>query len=143
CYRDWSSDVCSSDLRAVRASGPSRDSAHAAGQGRDSSATEIAVEPRILPAEVLLLRADGRLEEAGRLGHGPALATPERQIREPYQVDHQGRGEDRIASLPGELHRHARAEKSLEMDQVPRRLPVAERGDVGDVDAGLGRIAEH
>src|SRR5207244_8254994 len=135
--------------RSVRASGLSRNTrdsharALAAGQGCDSTAPEITVQHRILPAEFLLLRADGRLEETGRLGHGPALAAPERQIREPDEVDHQRRGEHRIASLPRELHRHAHAEKSLEVDQVPRRLPVAERGDVGDLDARLGRIAEH
>src|SRR5207253_4525254 len=106
--------------RAARARGPSRTTGgaqartRAAGQVRDSNPVEIAVEHHILPAEVVLLRADGRLEETGRLGHGPVLATPERQIREPYQVDHQGGGEDRIASLPGGLllqgaRRHAGA----------------------------------
>ena len=58
------------------------------------------------------------------------------------QVEDQGCGQGGVAALPGGLEDHAGAEEAVEGDVVPGGLPVAEGGDVVDVDLALGGGAE-
>ena len=84
----------------------------------------------------------GLLKKQARCSRVPDFAAALGQEREPGEVDHQRRRQQRIATLPGELQRHLRAEKPLEVNVVPGRLPVVERLDVLDGDERLRPVAE-
>src|SRR6516162_743691 len=64
------------------------------------------------------------------------------QKRQAHDVEQERRGQQRIAALPEELQDHLRIQKSLEMDMIPRRLPVIERFDVFDRHMGLRLVAD-
>src|SRR5262245_58959875 len=95
-----------------------------------------------LPHEVVLLDAEGTLEEAGEEREQSARTAAVGQFGKAEEVEHQWRGEQRIAALPGELQRHRRAEKATEVDMIPGGFPISEAGDVLDRDQRLRRIAE-
>src|SRR5947208_9928238 len=76
------------------------------------------------------------------MGHQARLALAQSELAEAHQVEDERRRQDGVAPLPDELHAHLRAEESPEVDEVPRRLPVAEGWDVLDPHPGVGRIAE-
>ena len=90
----------------------------------------------------MLGHAQRALEETGQEGQEPALAPPPRHLDQPHQVQHQRGRQHRIATLPGELQRHGRAEEAGEMDVVPGRLPFAQALDVFDGDERLRAVAE-
>ena len=74
----------------------------------------------------------GLLKKHARCGSAPLSPRRWAQSRQPGQVDHQRRGQQRVAPLPGELQHHLRAEEALEVDVVPGGLPVVQRFDVLD-----------
>src|SRR2546428_2325285 len=86
--------------------------------------------------------AEGILEEAREVCHGAGFAFALGELGEPDEIEDQRRRQDRVAALPDEVHAHLRPEKSAEVNEVPRRFPVAERRDVLDRHAGVRRIAE-
>src|SRR5262245_57976910 len=88
-----------------------------------------------LDMEVVRPAAQRSLEKARGLAHRALLAGAVRQVRQPDEVDDERRRERRVASLPRELQRHPRPEEAFEVDEVPGRLPVAERRDVVDPHA--------
>ena len=83
------------------------------------------------------------LEEEGERVEPTALPGGGRGGNQPGQIEHERRGQRRVASLPGELHPHAGAEEPLERDVVPGRLPLAQIGDVVDVQRGIRFVAEN
>jgi len=95
-----------------------------------------------LIGERLDAHAEGILEEAREVRHRAGLAFSLGELGEPDEIEDERRRQDRVATLPDELHAHLRPEKSAEVNEVPRRLPVAERRDVLDGHAGVRRIAE-
>src|SRR5687767_3295142 len=101
------------------------------------------VEQRLeLVGERVLGDTHGTLEEARQVRHRPRLAAPVRELREADEVEHEGRGQDRVASLPDELRAHLGTQEAPEVDVVPRRLPVAEGGHVLDGDLGVRGVAQ-
>lgn len=99
-------------------------------------------EHRELLREVIFLGPQRRLEEAGQLDQQAVLAVALGQVGEAGQVDHQRRRQERVAALPGELHDHRCAEKTLEVDVVPGCFPVSHAVNILDGDQRLRRIAE-
>ena len=65
------------------------------------------------------------------------------EVGQPGQVDGKGGCQQAVATLPGELEGHLGAEKALEVDVVPGRLPVAHVGKVLDGDDRGGLVAEN
>src|SRR2546427_2529330 len=105
-------------------------------------ARDVVGEQAELVGESLHAHAEGLFEEAREMSHQARLALAQSELGEAHQVEDERRRQDRVAPLPDELCAHLRAEESTEVDEVPRRLPVAEGRDVLDPHPRVGRIAE-
>src|SRR5581483_9187323 len=86
-----------------------------------------------LLVQVVLIGRRRVLEEAGEAGEHARLLAARREVDEADEVEDERRGERAVRGAPRELERPAGAEEALEVDVVPGRLPVAERGH--EVDA--------
>ena len=92
--------------------------------------------------EIVLVDPIGFLKKHARCGSTPL--SPRRWARSASRArsSTQRAGQERVAALPDELQDHLRAEEALEVNVVPRRLPVVERFDVLDRHVRLRLVAD-
>src|SRR6266851_3542022 len=92
--------------------------------------------------EVMFLNAHGALKETGQVAKNACLAAPLSQQSESSQINHQRRRQDRVATLPGELHVHLHAQEALEMNEIPGSLPIVQRLNELDGNVSLRLVAD-
>ena len=66
--------------------------------------------------EVMVIDSVRVLEKTGEMRHRPRFSSTPCEFRHAHEIQHEGRREGRIATLPRELQRHCRSEKALELD---------------------------
>src|SRR6185436_17329914 len=119
--------------------GPGR-SLDAGADARLAMGGDVLQQRLVLAEETVLLGLVGGLEEARQVAQVAALVGAVGEVGHPDQVQDQRRRERRVAALPDELEDHLGAEEAGEVDEVPGGLPVAERRDIVDPDAGMGLV---
>jgi hypothetical protein len=111
------------------------------GLGRFGYGFDVPKQHVHLHEEVVLVRSHRSLEEARKVLKHPGLAAALCEQGQADDVEQKRGGEERVAALPDELQDHLRVQKTLEVDVVPRGLPVVERFDVLDRHERLRFVA--